>query len=129
MEKKTYTGGEIICREGQPGKEMYEILSGKVRVFKTINEEKIELNTLGQGDFLGEMSLLLGDSRSASAEAIDNTQLLVLGKDSLLKKIQQDPQFALNMINIMARRLARANEIIGRLEGARKSLEIMYGVK
>jgi len=129
MGKKTYKGGELICREGLAGEEMYEILSGKVRVFKTINEEKVELNILGKGDFFGEMSLLLGNSRSASVEAVEDTQLLVLGKNNLLQKIQQDPQFALNMIKIMARRLGKANEIIARLEGARKSLEIMYGVK
>jgi len=73
MEKMKFKAGELICREGSPGSEMYVILSGKVRIFKIINEEKIELALMGSGDF--------------------------------------------------------ADNVISKIEGARRSLEIMYSMK
>ena len=129
MEKKKFQNGELICREGVPGTEMYLILTGKVSIFKIMNAEKIELAVLKSGDFCGEMCLLLGGNRSASMEAIGDTEVLILSKASLLKKIQQDPHFALVMIKTMASRMKAADEIITRIEGTKKSLEIMYGIK
>jgi len=129
MEKMKFKAGELICREGSPGSEMYVILSGKVRIFKIINEEKIELALMGSGDFCGEIALLLGSQRTASMEAVEDTEMLILKKEGLLKKIKSDPRFALQMIMIMAKRLGEADNVISKIEGARRSLEIMYSMK
>ncbi|MCK5569156.1 MAG: hypothetical protein KAJ15_05525, partial [Spirochaetes bacterium] len=67
--------------------------------------------------------------RTASMEALEDTEVQILNKESLLKKIQEDRQFALRMITTMAKRLKDAHGVISRLEGAKKSLEIMYGYK
>ncbi len=127
MEKKRFSEGELICQEGSPGTVMYVILLGRVRIFKIINAEKIELAVFKSGDFCGEMSLLLKGIRTASIEAITDTEVLILSRESLLKKIQQDPHFALNMIRTMAARMRAANVIISQIEGEKTSLEIMYG--
>lgn len=129
MEKRKFFKGELICQEGTPGLTMYIILSGKVRIYKMMNMEKIELAILGSGDFCGEMSLLLEGTRTASMEAITDTEVLILNRESLLKKIQQDPTFTLHMIRTMAARMMAADEIISQIEGEKKSLEIMYGTK
>lgn len=129
MKKEKYSKGDLICRENTPGETMYVILSGKVRIFMTIDAEKIELNILGSGDFCGEMCLLLKGVRTASMEALEDTEVLILNKESLLKKIQKDRQFALRMITTMAKRLKDAQGVISGLEGAKRSLEIMYGYK
>lgn len=67
MEKKRYKNGQIIFEEASTGNEMYFILSGKIRVYKTINGEEVLLGRFGQHDFFGELSLLLETERSASA--------------------------------------------------------------
>ena len=128
MEKRKFSRGSLICQEGTPGSSLYIILSGRVRIFKMMNAEKIELSILGKGDFCGEMSLLLEGTRTASMEAMTDTEVLILSKESLLSKIQQDPGFALNMVRTMAGRMAAAHEVITRIEGEKKSLEIMYGI-
>ena len=107
---------------------MYLILHGKVRVYKTMNSEQIELALFSSNTFFGEMSLLLESLRTATVKAVEDTTLLEISKEGLLVKIQQDPQFALRIITTMARRLKESHSIITNLEGAKRSLEIMYGV-
>ena len=126
MERKKYKKGEIIFIEGSPGKEMYIIHSGGVNVYKTINEEKINLSVLRKNDFFGEMRLLLGCPRTASIEARERTEVLVVTKDTLLHKIKEDPRFALRVITVMAKRLMDADAVITVLQGQKSSLEIMF---
>ena len=128
MEKKKFLKGDFICRENSPGAEMFVILSGKVGVYKTINCEKIALNVLKPGDFCGEMSLLLNSDRTASLVVLEDTEALILHKEGLLRKIQQDPSFAFDMISRLAKRLKDAQGVISNIEGEKKSLEIMFGV-
>lgn len=127
MESKRFSAGQVVFKEGEKGSEMYFIVSGRVSVFKTINGEKIELAVLTKGDFMGEMTLFLNEPRSANAIAVEDTQVAVLNKELLLGEIQTNPQFAYGMIHILLKRIKGTQEIIGKLEGIKKSYEIMYG--
>jgi len=127
MVRKSIKKDELICQENNPGNEMYFIEKGKVKVFKTINSEKVELSILKENDFFGEMCLFLNSIRYASIIALENTKLIVLDKDALLNQIKEKPSFAYKIIRVMAKRLEAANGIITRLEGEKKSLKIMYG--
>ncbi len=128
MEKKKFLKGDFICRENSPGTEMFVILSGKVEVYKTINSEKIALNVLKPGDFCGEMSLLLNSDRTASLVVLEDTEVQILQKENLLRKIQEDPGFAFDMISRFAKRLKDAQGVISKIQGEKRSLEIMFGV-
>ena len=128
MEKKKFLKGDFICRENNPGTDMFVILSGKVGVYKTINSEKIALNVLKAGDFCGEMSLLLNSCRTASLVVLEDTEVLILHKEAFLRKIQEDPKFTFVMISKLAKRLKDAQGVISKIEGEKKSLEIMFGV-
>ena len=84
-----FNAGEIIIREGDPGRSIYVILSGRVRVFTRDyegNEE--ELAILVKGQFFGEMSLLTGKSRSAYVSALDTSMLMELSFTSMRKLIR-----------------------------------------
>jgi CRP-like cAMP-binding protein len=126
---KKYRQGELICREDTIGGEMYVIISGKAKVYRLIDGTEIDIAYEQEGDFFGEISLLLDCPRTASVEAVEDTEILVLSKSSFIDKIVTDPRFALKMATTMARRLEEAHKVISRLEGARKSLELLYGVK
>jgi CRP-like cAMP-binding protein len=126
MKKVSYSKGQLICGENTPGEEMYIVLSGSVRVYKTINAERIELAVLKRNDFFGELALLLSAPRTASVEAMEDTELLALTKEALLDKVREDPRFAGGLIMTMARRIKSANDIITRLEGEKFSLELIY---
>ena len=125
--KEHFTPGEVVFREGSRANDMYQILSGKVRVSKTIEGRDIELASLGKNDFFGEMSLLLRIPRTATIVAIEATETLVIDEQRLLRKIETNPQFAFIMITTLARRLKQSHAIITDLQGIRKSLEALYG--
>ena len=119
----------MICREETSGSEMYLIISGKALVYKMIDGNKINLATEEDGDFFGEISLLINCPRTASVEAVEDTEVMVLSKTSFIDKVVSDPRFALKMATTMAKRLEEAHRAISRLEGERKSLEMLYRTK
>ena len=129
MEILKFKKGTTICAENSPGDEMYIILSGRVKVFKNIDDEELHLSFLGPGDFFGEMCLLLEGLRTASVTAVQETELLGLSREGLINKIREDPDFGLRMISTLAKRLANAHGVISSLEGIKRSLEILYGFK
>lgn len=126
MKKSVFKKGDIICGEGSPGDKMYVILKGTAKVFKTINAEKIYLSTLKRNDFLGELCLLLNQPRTASVEAAEDTEVIVIHKKEFLDKVQKNPKFAVRMLTVMAKRLIEAHQVISKLEGTKRSMEIMY---
>jgi CRP-like cAMP-binding protein len=129
VEKRTYKKGDLVCRENTAGEEMFIILAGSVKVYKLVNQERIDLAVLGKDDFFGELCLLLGCPRTATVEALENSQLLIINKETLLKNIQEDPKLALRMLQRMAKRMRESNNLITRLEGEVSSLKIIYSVK
>ena len=126
---KKYKKGELICREDTLGGEMYIIISGRARVYKMIDGTNIDLAWEEEGDFFGEISLLINCPRTASVVAAEDTEILVISKTSFIDKIVSDPRFALKMATTMATRLEEAHKVISRLEGERKSLEMLYRTK
>jgi CRP-like cAMP-binding protein len=69
--------GQLIIREGDPGRSFYVIVEGKVRIYKTGDDGKeITLAHLGEGAFFGEMALLSGAPRAANVVAEEDTELL-----------------------------------------------------
>ncbi len=83
---KIYKKGSLIFSEGDIGDHVYLIQSGKVRVFKLIGDQDKTLAILGPGDFLGEMAIIEKKPRSASAEAVVDSGLLVLDQHTFNKK-------------------------------------------
>ena len=77
MKTKQYQKGEVIFRQGDYARTMYDVLSGSVGIFvayETENEK--QLTTLSPGQFLGEMGMIDAFPRSATAVAMeDGTQL------------------------------------------------------
>jgi len=126
---KSFKTGDIITRQSTTGEEMYVILSGRVKVYITINQEVVNLCELRENDFFGEMSLLLKETRAATVQAEEPTEVMILTMDNILQQMGADPEFAFRVFKTMARRLKEAHNVISRIMGEKKSLEIMYSVK
>jgi CRP-like cAMP-binding protein len=79
--------GEIIIREGEPGRSFFIIVEGRVRVYKTAPDGKeITLAHLGEGAFFGEMALLSGAPRTANVVAEDQSEILEV-TDTVLREL------------------------------------------
>lgn len=114
--ERSFSGNELLCEEGAPGKECFFIIEGQVTVSKIIDRddgrEKV-LSTLQAGDFFGEMALLEDAPRSANVRAEGPTRVLVLSRDSFWSLLHREADVALRMlfgiIGTIAGRLRRTS--------------------
>lgn len=104
--------GEILFREGEQGRHMYVLQSGSIRITKNTSDGVKTLATLGPGEFFGEMAILLGKPRSATAEVVENARLLQLDANTFEAMLTRNTEIAVRMIHKMARRLAEADAMI-----------------
>lgn len=129
MQEKQFKEGDLIVSDDSIGHDLYIILSGKVNVYKIINSQKVDLCQFGKGDFFGEMSLFLDAKRNANVEALENTTVQIVDKQSLLDKIKTQPELALKMLSEMAERIRDQHDLIAKIQGITRSYEIMYRKK
>ena len=125
MNKKHFSTGTLVLKEGSTGEEIFFIVTGKVKVFKTINHEEIELAILGPDEFFGEMSMFNQSKRSASVKAIEDSEIMVGNRKIFISTIRKDPNKAIHIISTLTKRLKDAHGIISEIEGERKSYEIL----
>ncbi len=104
-EVQTFGDGEVIFNEGDTSNEMYVVRTGKVEIVKNVSGHSMQLALLDRGSFFGEMSLLEGLPRSATARAYGNVALLVLRPGSLLLQIRRDPTFAFELLQQLSGRI------------------------
>lgn len=116
VEKQTYRAGEVITRENEYGANAYVVERGKVEVTKQVNDRKIHLAYLGQGETFGEMSMIDDKPRSATVTAVEETELRVIHKDQFFQAIQTNPDVALTLLATLFERLREANAIIAHLQ-------------
>lgn len=120
---ETYHDGDLIFEEGEPGDKMFFIESGKVRIVASYKLTKKILVVLERGDFFGEMALLGGKTRSASAVAIGTTNLLPIDRDTLASQIHNRPEFAMSFLETLSHRIETSNETVGKLLDHNKGLK------
>ena len=123
---RSYSDGELICREGESNSEMFVIQGGSVRIFKAApvpsarstlgsssagasSASSVELALLHKGDFFGEMSLLEGLPRDASAQAVGDAQVLVITPGALLVRLRRDPTFSFELLRRLSARVRSLN--------------------
>ena len=112
---KEFRRGDVLFREGEPGKEMYVIQAGKVNITKTVRETEKILATLGAGEFFGEMSILNHKPRSAGAVVAEDAKLLVIDPKTFEAMIRGNVEIAVRLIKKLSDRLQEADEQIENL--------------
>jgi CRP-like cAMP-binding protein len=85
---------------------MYIIKKGMIKLTKTINEEKVKIGELGEGEFFGEMSLLEDYPRSAQATAVVKTEALGIFRPDLFDMIERNPRLGSKILMKLSQRLA-----------------------
>ncbi len=79
--------GDDIFNEQDEGKEMYFIESGEIKIMKTIGDVDVNIAYLSAGDFFGEMTLITGSRRVASAIAFTDCNLHAMDKEAFMSNI------------------------------------------
>ncbi len=102
---RNFPKGTVLCHEGDPGHDMFIIQKGKVQVTKRVGNAEKVLALLSDGEFFGEMALLLGMDRSATVEVVEDSKILVIAPDTFETLLKNSPEIALKMLKKMALRL------------------------
>ena len=107
----TYEAGKVIFHKDEPGNTLHIIAAGSVRIFlPSEGGEEAPLALLKAGDYFGELALLDGGSRTASAMALGRTPILTLERDEFLRFITTNPQGAEAVFRAMAELIRRQNK-------------------
>lgn len=112
VRNETVAPGIVVFREGDIAESFYVISSGKVRVFVRHNGVERDLAFLGAGDCFGEVALLTGESRTATVEVLDKTELLVFSRELFDNIVEEYPDISRTFMKGMRTWLLRDQEII-----------------
>lgn len=112
---RIYIADEYVFYQGDPGLGIYLIREGEIEIKRTgKNGDTLSLAHLGKGDFFGELALVDGEKRSASAIAKTDTKLAVIFKPDLDEFIDRFPKKGVKILDgiskIIATRLRKMNE-------------------
>lgn len=109
---RTFKVGEIIFREGEAGHTMFVVRAGEVRISKQVRGGERTLATLGPGEFFGEMAVLSGRPRTATATALTALTVLELDEKRFEAMIHSNAEIAARILKKLARRLDDADALI-----------------
>ncbi len=113
LRPRRYQRGEVIFHEDDPGDRMHIIVEGSVKISVT-SEDGREKNIalFKPGECFGEMALLDGSRRSATATAMEALETLVLMRDDFLDFLTQNPQVSADITNLLTQRLRNVNQML-----------------
>lgn len=110
IEEREFVAGQTVFRLGDPGGEMYVVLSGRVELFIIDAQGRRALvGVVEPGEIFGEFSLFDSEPRSASAIAVLATRTCCIDRDDLTQLFTQKPQAALDILAVLSRRLRRTD--------------------
>ena len=109
---KKVMAGTVLFKDGEAGKQMFVIHSGKIKITKKIGDVEKTLAILPAGEFFGEMAILNDEPRTATAIVEEDSQLLVIDPKTFEAMIKGNSEISLRMIKKLAQRLKQADEQI-----------------
>ena len=100
MRRRTFRPDEVIFREGEAGHGFFIIRSGTVRILD--DPEGHELAILEPGQFFGEVALMTGQPRNATAISVDETELLFLAKEEFQQALNREKSFRDQLLQVFS---------------------------
>ena len=117
-----YADGEIIIRQGDVDNSMFVIQEGHVEIIKELDGQHVRLAVRGEGEFLGEMSIFEPQVRSATVRALGQARVLMVDKETLLRRIHEDPSLAYHMVRTMSHRVRDLSGEVARLKNSERDI-------
>ena len=113
MDENTFSPGQVIIREGEPGDNFHVIVSGEVQFMtQDAGGGEIVLDEVGAGGFFGELSMLTGEARSARVRAVTKVQTLALDRQEFQDFLMKHPHAAIDVMTTLGKRLHRADQLL-----------------
>jgi uncharacterized membrane protein len=113
MESRSVSKGETIFNRGDVGDSLMLVSRGRIQIFiETTEGTKVILGEIETGEMVGEISLFDPGPRSATAVAVEDTEMLVLEHDHFWEVLQRKPHIGLDMLTVMGKRLRATDELL-----------------
>ncbi|UPK36823.1 cyclic nucleotide-binding domain-containing protein [Bradyrhizobium sp. 186] len=103
---------DVIFEEGSTGRELFVVLDGEVEIAKISGAARTTIVKLGKGEFFGEMAVIDGSARSATAiAAVPHTKVMRINHARFVYLVSQQPAFALMVMDALSKRLRASNAV------------------
>ena len=104
--RRAYEKGAIVFMRGDPGDSLCGVVSGRVRISASLPTGKeVFLNIMEPGDSFGEIALLDGQPRTATATAIVRAELIIFKREPFLALLSTEPELAAHLIRLLCQRV------------------------
>src|SRR3954466_16425540 len=104
--RRQYEDGALIFMRGDPGDSLCGVATGRVRISASgPGGKEVFLNIMEPGDAFGEIALLDGSPRTATATAMARTELIVIPREAFSALLQSQPQLAAHLIQLLCKRV------------------------
>ena len=113
-ERLTYDKGQVLFNSGDLGDAAYIIIDGTLEISVPTPSGPIVVNNLGKNEILGEIAIFGDVPRTATAKAITKLDTLKISKELFIKVIRENPDAAIELIKILAARLANTTHQLTR---------------
>jgi CRP/FNR family transcriptional regulator, cyclic AMP receptor protein len=120
--------GMHLFHENDRSRELYIIQSGSVKVYRTQNGREIELAIVGKGSVLGEMALIDGRPRSASAVALDICVAIMVDAESFHTRVKGVPAWLMTIVKMTSKKIRNADRLLQSIGGSRCGINIILAL-
>jgi CRP/FNR family transcriptional regulator, cyclic AMP receptor protein len=113
--RKSYRVGTVLFQQNEPGSTFYIVFSGSVKIFTSHNGEEKVLSMFKSGDSFGELSLIDGRPRSASAQTLEDCSLITLTAHHFMEILKTNFEINLCIMRELCQRLRDTNQHVNDL--------------
>jgi CRP/FNR family transcriptional regulator, cyclic AMP receptor protein len=104
--RRFYEEGALVFSQGDPGDALYGVVTGRIRISASTREGKeMFLNIMEPGDTFGEIALLDGNPRTATASATATCELMIIPRAHFLTLLQREPALAIHLLQLLCQRI------------------------
>ena len=112
-QRRRFDKGDIVFAEGDTGNALYGVISGVIRITTSNADGKqVFLNMMERGDVFGEVSVIDGEPRTATAEAADTASLFLIRRDDFMRLLPREPIVAIHLLKLLCQRLRSTTDFI-----------------
>ena len=113
-ERLTFDAGQVLFNAGDPGDAAYIVIEGSIEISVPTPSGPIVVNTLNRNEIIGEIAIFGEVPRTATAKAMTRLETLKISKELFIKIIRENPDAAIELIKILAARLANTTSQLTR---------------
>jgi CRP/FNR family transcriptional regulator, cyclic AMP receptor protein len=111
--RRAYDKDAVIFNQGDQGDALYSVVAGRVRISASDSAgQEVFLNIMEPGDTFGEIAVMDGLPRTASATTLEPTTLVLIQRNDFLALLAREPQLALHLLKLLCERLRWTSELV-----------------